>query len=255
MTDSSVAIKIGGCFPGSSDVTTAGGVTKSMSDLTVGERVLGVDGEGRLEYTEVIAFLDRDEMEAGHFYTLTTDYGPAITLTSRHLLYVAEGNATYGPRHDAVAGSDVRFSDVVEFSRYKTLFAEDVRVGHVVLVARDHGRVAPHSGAVAGGGLHAARVLHVRTGVRRGVYAPLTSSGRIVVDGVVASCYAVVSNQELAHAAFAPMRGWHALATRLPWLTTLVSTAGGTLPQQGIHPYAQLLYRVASVCLSVLHVP
>ena len=105
-----------------------------------------------------------------------------------------------------------------------------------------------------------ARVTHVLAGVREGVYAPLTATGTIVVDGALASCYAVINNPTLAHAVFAPMRGWHELSARLPsWLSPLSSlnTQVDSLPQKGVHLYAKLLYELGSLLLSrnVLYVP
>ena len=41
-----------------------------------------------------------------------------------------------------------------------------------------------------------------------GVYAPLTEEGNIVVDGILASCYAVVDH-DIAQAAMKPIR-WYA---------------------------------------------
>jgi len=69
----------------------------------------------------------------------------------------------------------------------------------------------------------------------RGAYSPLTYSGTIVVDGIVASCYAPpkgVSHRH-AHWAMAPARWfywWRALAPR---------------PSKGILPYCEFLTQVA----------
>ena len=275
-----MAIKIGGCFPGTSDVITSGGVTKAMRDVRLGERVLGVDvAEGRLVYTEVIAFLDRDGEQQGYFYTLTTDLGHAVTLTAKHLIYVTDSNATAADsrRGGEVWGAETTTGEKKKkkkknrdgglgggrggggggegdfAARFQTVFAEEVRVGDVIMVLSDD---RPQDALT---GMRPARVTHVRAGVQAGVYAPLTATGTIVVDGALASCYAVINNPALAHAVFAPMRGWHELSARLPWLSPLFSlnTEVDSLPQKGKHLYAKLLYELGSLILSrdVLYVP
>ena len=67
-----------------------------------------------------------------------------------------------------------------------------------------------------------------------GVFAPLTQEGNLVVDGVVASCYAVVDSQSLAHSVFAPIR----------WAYSWFGKGQGQ-PQNGVHWYAEWLFNVA----------
>jgi len=93
----------------------------------------------------------------------------------------------------------------------------------------------------------------VQTVRHRGVFAPLTTAGTLVVDGVGASCYAVVASHPLAHTVFAPFR---LLSNARHAAQTLWTTLGGgaarahqptaPAPQPvGVHWYAQALYWVA----------
>ncbi len=44
-----------------------------------------------------------------------------------------------------------------------------------------------------------------------GYAAPLTMSGTILVDGILASCYAIIDSQTLAHSVMAPARWWYSI--------------------------------------------
>ena len=50
------------------------------------------------------------------------------------------------------------------------------------------------------------QIISINYVTSEGLYAPLTRQGNIVVDSVVASCYALVNNHEMAHMSFAPIR-------------------------------------------------
>ena len=69
-----------------------------------------------------------------------------------------------------------------------------------------------------------------------GAYAPLTRAGTLLVDDVVASCYALVDSQSMAHWAFLPVR------TARSILGALWPSSSGPV---GVHWYARTLYRMS----------
>lgn len=48
-----------------------------------------------------------------------------------------------------------------------------------------------------------------------GYAAPLTMSGTLLVDGILASSYAVIESHSLAHAAMSPVRLWYKLQDKI----------------------------------------
>ena len=79
-------------------------------------------------------------------------------------------------------------------SRLKATFASKVQIGDWIVSTGLDGRPNPQ------------RVVGVSAVTQRGVLAPLTEEGTLVVDQVVVSCYAVIDDQTIAHWAFAPVR-------------------------------------------------
>lgn len=221
-----MAAKSGGCFPGSSTVTLEDGTRRAVKDLRAGDRVLAADDEGKPVYTDFIMFLDRDPSAKMLFYVIETETGQEITLTAAHLLFVGDSNSSSTTPAEGGRGGGM-----------KAVFASQVRRGQTVFVHDDA----------------AARLLPVAvrrsyTREHEGSYAPLTAHGTVVVDRVLASCYAVIEDHELAHWALAPARLAH-------WLSAAVF---GTEQQQqqekveqveqveGVHWYSRLLYRLGT---------
>jgi len=81
-----------------------------------------------------------------------------------------------------------------------------------------------------------------------GLYAPLTSSGNIVIDDVISSCYAEVTSHSLAHLAMAPVRVAYSFA-RYFGLPRTATSVESSQSGSGIHPYASLLRTVANYLL------
>ncbi|XP_073943068.1 hedgehog signaling protein isoform X1 [Choristoneura fumiferana] len=192
-TESSVGMGAG-CFPGEARVLTTEG-ERDLASLRIGEKVLAADDTGKMVYSEVIAFIDRDPNATRRFIEVTAENGVAVTATPSHLLLLAAADG------------------------WREAFAAAVRPGDVLLTRGEGGVMRP------------ARVTHTRPVFKRGVYAPLTKTGTVIVNDALASCYAVVRSHALAHAAMAPLR----------WRAGWRGAAAGDAPR-GVHWYASALY-------------
>ncbi|KAG8573416.1 hypothetical protein GDO81_012398 [Engystomops pustulosus] len=214
--ENSVAAKTGGCFPGNATVWTEGGGAKAVRDLVPGDRVLAADADGRLVYSDFLLFIDREDSVRKLFYAIETSHPTEIIrLTAAHLLFRAESPSN-GTRKS-----------------FKSIFASDIRPGDQVFVA-DHSSMS----------LKEVTVERVHLEEDIGAYAPVTSHGTVVINGVLASCYAVIEEHSWAHMAFAPLRFAFKLFSFLSPQDYTPSPSH--LHVEGIHWYSQVLYRIGT---------
>jgi hypothetical protein len=143
------------CFHADATVLLRHGASVPMRDLRVGDLVLSSIESGVRQYSPVVAFTTHRPDVQGDLLRIYFQ-GGHLALTSAHLVF-ASGDASE-PR-PAVA-----------------LQARDVKPG--MILWRAHG--AQYEPAV---------VLQVRPDVAVGFYSPLTESGTLVVDGVLASSH------------------------------------------------------------------
>jgi len=152
-----------------------------MSQLKVGDRVLTLDVATRTtKFDDVIGFSHR--LPAGNrksMYTcMTLENGASMCSTPEHLICIPT-------LPDAAAASSLECQYV---------FTRDIRPGFIVLYNNNSlstlQRVAAVSSDYSDNGL----------------YSPLTSSGTLVVDGVLASCYATIPSHWLMHWLWSPLR-------------------------------------------------
>ncbi|XP_066537259.1 sonic hedgehog protein [Hoplias malabaricus] len=215
--ENSVAAKSGGCFPGESLVRLRDGRMKTVMELEHGDEVLAADDTGALIYSEFLMFTDQEPETRRVFYVIETR-APAqrILLTAAHLLFVLGNGTDGGNGGKSILGMSAKF-------------ASEVRPGQKVLVVdEDKGQLTP------------LEVVRIYTEERHGSYAPITSHGTIVVDQVLASCYAVVQNHRLAHWAFAPVRLAHRISSLLFPKTSQTSNS------TGIHWYSRVLHQIGT---------
>ncbi|XP_015199889.2 desert hedgehog protein [Lepisosteus oculatus] len=187
-SDHSVTVEKGGCFPGSAQVSLAGGGQVSLSTVSSGMHVLAVDKAGLLVPSRVLLFLDRDAGRKACFIVLETKEETRLRLTPSHLLFLSSKRT-------------------LDLSLYQASFASEAMPGKFVLVKSE------------GGELHPSQILSVSLEEDVGVYAPLTEHGTLFVDGVLVSCYAELNDHSLAHWVFAPLRVLLAFAQELGLVT------------------------------------
>ncbi|XP_063339618.1 sonic hedgehog protein [Pelmatolapia mariae] len=210
--ENSVAAKSGGCFPGSSTVTLQDGTKKAVKDLKSGDRVMTADDDGNVIYTDFIMFIDRDSMLRRIFYVIETDSGQKITLTAAHLLFVSRNSSSEAEK------------------RMSAIFASQVQPGQKVFVFdAERSRFEPVT------------VKRIYTQSHEGSFAPVTAQGTIVVDQVLASCYAVIEDHDLAHWALAPVRLAH-------WVSSFLfsSQPPSSVQNEGVHWYSKILYQLGT---------
>ncbi|XP_055907822.1 protein hedgehog [Eupeodes corollae] len=199
-SDSTQTNHMSGCFTGESTVLTSSGEKKQMSELQVGDQVLSMTADGSTVYSEIILFLDRDIERTQEFVRIQTDGGAVLKVTAQHLVMV------WNPAKKLM----------------KFVFADQVEESDFVLVNRF-------------GNLEPQKVVNLSAIKAKGVVAPLTREGTIIVDSVAASCYAVIDSQRMAHWSFWPYR---MLATMHHWVGETNSI------QDGVHWYARALFSI-----------
>lgn len=210
--DSSQSSHSSGCFTGNSTVTTSTGDVKRLDELNVGEKVLSMDKNGDAVYSEVLMFLDRNEHETREFVKITTDGGATLSVTPAHLLMVWK----------------------TALKQTKFIFAEQVEEDDFVLVNIN-------------GSLEPRRVIKISSEMSRGVYAPLTREGTIIVNSITASCYALVDSQSIAHWSFMPVRAYNLVKHYFVDDTPSAKTTSSI--QNGVHWYAKTLYTIKDYLL------
>ena len=136
-----------------------------MEELRVGDLVLTYSPAEGAHYTQVgllshsyhrqfLGWLDRSSLALATFLRLRTGSGPGITLTPSHVIFRITSN-----------------------KELETVYASEVEVGDTLVQWGEQG-------------MEERQVVEVQELQEVGTWAPLTMEGTLLVDGVLASCYA-----------------------------------------------------------------
>jgi hypothetical protein len=176
-TSASSSTTTSSCFAGSETVVLASGEVLPISDVRTGDMILSADRHGNTKFSEVIAVPHDRNSEVATFTRLATLSGADIKMTSDHLLMVEPTCV--------VDGAPVLMT------------AEDVKAGMCLL------------SVVAG----LDEVVSTSSVTGSGVYTVVTNEEMLVVNGFVASPFAV--NHATANAYYNVVR---AVASLVPGL-------------------------------------
>ncbi|CAF0856523.1 unnamed protein product [Adineta steineri] len=179
------------CFSGSSIITLADGTNKPLSHIQIGDKVL-VNQQNI--YEPILSFIHAKSDGLFSFLAIQiqstkSNLSSTIFVSPNHLVF--------------------------DFDSGKALFAGKFHVGDRVQFI-DNNEIVP------------GEIVNIELTKQEGYYAPLTSSGTIVVNGVVASNYATVSNHELAHQVMGIYRWWiglfggSLLNEDIPWMLQIM---------------------------------
>jgi len=224
------------CFPSEAKVNMEGVGAVPLGTVKVGDRIL-VERSGQLVHEPVLAFLHAVRKGSGDempYLTVTHGRGE-FRASSTHLVFV-------------LSKDKGRVSKTVN----------ELEIGDQLLVASSISEIPLVSSRVVG--------IHRSSGTL-GMFAPLTASGTIIIDGVVASNYASPSHNKhlshhYAHAFLFPVRVYHQLGVAKllkpvwAWLCSSGHTSdkhwycqgdgldrGNTNDAEDMHPFLAVLYK------------
>lgn len=204
------------CFHEDSIVILHNQTQKRMKNVSIGDKILTTDGRGRLTQDEIIAWLHQERDGQYTFLQIVHNLGK-ITLSPEHILFVGKR------RHPKHASSLSPGDELFFFSDKNDHQKETIAI-----------------------------VLSIDTVQGKGIYAPLTYSGRLLVDKVYVSCYSsinplrvvgkeILSSHALAHVGFLPLR----MAFKFGFNINYSQYDDET----GIHGYARRLMKIMKIII------
>ena len=152
-TSSSSSSKEKSCFAGSETLSLESGEVKAISDVRVGDRVLSADAAGRTSFSDVVYVPHRANSNDALFTHITTASGRDIKMTPSHIL-------SAGPCHSSTP--------------LPLTYASSVSVGDCVMTVSGKDMVST-----------------VETVQGKGLYTVVTKEEYVVVNGIIASPFAV----------------------------------------------------------------
>jgi len=189
------------CFSDQSFVTLSNGSKKLLKDVAIGDVVKTLDTFGNLIDTPVIMFMDKDK-DKSLFFNIQTHGNKSLVVSATHLIALPGGEYKFAKKLE-------KEDKIISYDFEKNTQVED-KIKSIIVEAVD------------------------------GYSAPLTDAGTILVNDVLASCYAIIESHNIAHAAMAPVRWWR-------YMQPIDSSVATTeMSQNGVHWFPDMLFSLTN---------
>uniref|UniRef100_A0AC34FM37 Uncharacterized protein n=1 Tax=Panagrolaimus sp. ES5 TaxID=591445 RepID=A0AC34FM37_9BILA len=159
------------CFSGDTTVTTLNGKEKRLDELEINEWVLSSGGNVAVGYSKVNSWLHRMPKVEAEFIKFILEDGKELKITNKHFIY--RGDCS---QKNASVAINVALKDMV--------YAEDVKSTDCLFVKN-------------GLELVETKISKIETVKEIGIYAPMTESGNIIVNDILASCYNIEKSSRI----------------------------------------------------------
>ncbi|CEF63429.1 Hedgehog protein, Hint domain and Hint domain C-terminal and Hint domain N-terminal-containing protein [Strongyloides ratti] len=160
------------CFSADTLVQTIDGKFKPISELEVGKDWVLSRNKSDIVYSQVTEWLHRDDNQKAEFIKISLDDGKELKITAYHYIYKTE----------CVSNKDEQELKVNDIEK-QAVYAKDVNVGDCLYVVSKEKNTFSKK-----------EVISIDYVDEVGIYAPMTGTGDIVVEGILASCENIVHN-------------------------------------------------------------
>ncbi|CAF1368197.1 unnamed protein product [Rotaria sordida] len=225
------------CFSGDSLIQLSNGEYKEIGNLQSGDEITTID-QSKIISTEMIMMLDKQISKQALFYTLRTDSGNEISLTEYHLIPIinSNGNEQYvfakqikiGDYLFVLFNGKLKYSPVInitiEMKKGRTDSGNEISLTeyHLIPIINSNGneqyvfakqiKIGDYLFVLFNGKLKYSPVINITIEMKKGYYAPLTMKGTLLVNNILASCFANAYNHHSAQYYMAPFRYYYKFA-------------------------------------------
>ncbi|CAF3682485.1 unnamed protein product [Adineta steineri] len=167
-----------GCFFDKTNITLADGSTRSLDALNIGDEVLVYLPSGQFEKSRVLTVFNHQRSSVRFLDIHTIDNQDPLRLTPSHSILTKKNN--------------------IQQSSFYYDYASNIAIGDFVLSAQ----------------LKARQVINIKETIlyNQTISTPLTFEGNIIVNNLIASCYATY-HHKFMHILSIPIRYWYQIET------------------------------------------